>query len=67
MKNDVIEVNNNFLFSGTHLVKTEKGLVEAQTLKEGDVVIGMKGESEIIRVIKCSERPKAPQWKPGFK
>jgi len=66
MENDVIEVNNNFLFSRTHLVKTEKGLVEVQ-IKEGDVVIGMKGESEIIRVIKCSERPEAPQWKPGFK
>ena len=61
MENDVIEVNNNFLFSRTHLVKTEKGLVEVQTLKEGDVVIGMKGESEIIRVIECGERPEAPQ------
>ena len=64
MRKDTIEVNNNFLFSATHLVLTETGLVEAQNLKEGDIVIGMKGESEIIKTIVCAERSEAPRWKP---
>lgn len=46
----IIEINENALLSATHLVKTENGLIEVQNLKEGDVVIGIKGISKITNL-----------------
>jgi len=48
----IFEVNCEMLFSGTHLVKTEKGLVEAQNLKEGDILVGIENNSEITGIKK---------------
>lgn len=57
--NKIFEINENML-SATHLVKTERGFIETQNLKKGDVVTGMNGTFEITKIIGCSKRPNAP-------
>lgn len=52
----VFKKNGNFLSSATHLVRTKRGLIEAQNLKEGDVVIGITGLSKIVKIIKIKPK-----------
>lgn len=58
--NKIFEINENALLSATHLVTTKRGLIEAQDLKKGDIVIGIKGVSKITKIIECAKRPDAP-------
>ena len=55
-----IEVNGNWLFSDEHFLLTERGLLKAKELRNGDKVIGVNGVSTIKNIIECGKRPDAP-------
>ena len=60
LKEEQLPSNDNLLFSGNHLVSTQRGMVKASELKTGDKVVGVKGESTIENIIKCETQPDAP-------
>jgi len=59
---NTFKVNEKMMFSATHLVKTKKGLVEAQSLKVDDVLLGIDGDVKITNIIEYDEskRGEAP-------
>jgi len=59
---NTFKVNENMMFSATHLVKTKKGLTEAQNLKIDDVLLGIDGGVKITNIIEYDEskRSEAP-------
>ena len=57
----IIKVNENLCFYAQHPILTDKGLINAEDLKEGAMVMGTDGKLfEITKIITCGERPDAP-------
>jgi hypothetical protein len=59
---NTFKVNDNMAFSATHLIKTKRGLIEAQELKVDDILLGLNGDVKISNIIEYDEskREKAP-------
>ena len=45
-----IEIKSNFLLSEEQEILTKRGCIKVKELTVGDVVIGLMGESEILRI-----------------
>lgn len=57
----VIKINENMCLSGNHLVKTERGWIEAKDITEKDYIIGPMGELiKIKKIVKCDKSQGAP-------
>ena len=57
----IIKVNKNLCFTAQHPVLTNKGLVNAEELKKGDMIIGTNGKPfKITKIITCKENPGMP-------
>ena len=59
MKNIIkIENSNNSKICGSvnHIVKTEKGLIELQNLKKGNILFGLTGKTIVICVINYKKK-----------
>jgi len=52
---NTFKINEEMMFTAKHMVMTENGLVEAQNLKQGDILINGKDKIKITDVIEYDE------------